>query len=82
MTMAPVQVFATGGGRGFIACHVVRALERAGHCVRRDWVDVRDRAELQRAVRDCEAAVHMAALYSYTASVSELEAINVAARAT
>jgi dihydroflavonol-4-reductase len=72
-----MQVFVTGGGRGFIAGHVVRALERAGHSVRRDWVDVRDRAELQRAVRDCEAVVHVAALYSYTASASELEAINV-----
>ena len=72
-----MQVFVTGGGRGFIAGHVVHALERAGHDVRHDWVDVRDRAALQRAVRDCEAVVHVAALYSYTASASEMEAINV-----
>ena len=72
-----MRVFVTGGGRGFIAGHVVRALERAGHDVRRDWVDVRARAELQRAVRDCEAVVHVAALYSSTASASEIEAINV-----
>jgi dihydroflavonol-4-reductase len=72
-----MQVFVTGGGRGFIAGHVVRALERAGHDVRHEWVDVRDRAALQRAVRDCEAVVHVAALYSYTASASEIEAINV-----
>lgn len=72
-----MQVFVTGGGRGFIAGHVVRALERAGHSVRREWVDVRDHAELQRAVQGCEAVVHVAALYSYTASASELEAVNV-----
>lgn len=72
-----MQVFVTGGGRGFIAGHVVHALERAGHDVRCEWVDVRDAAGLQRSVRDCEAVVHVAALYSYTASASEIEAVNV-----
>ncbi len=72
-----MRVFVTGGGRGFIGGHLVRALERAGHEVRRDWVDVRDGLALERAVRGCEAVVHVAALYSFTASASEIEAVNV-----
>jgi dihydroflavonol-4-reductase len=72
-----MRVFVTGGGRGYIGGHLVRALERAGHEVRRDWVDVRDRLALERAMRGCEAVVHVAALYSFTASASEIEAVNV-----
>jgi dihydroflavonol-4-reductase len=72
-----VTVFVTGGGRGFVAGHVVRALERAGHEVRHGWVDVRDADGLERAVLGCDAVMHVAALYSYTSSAAELEAINV-----
>src|SRR5262249_13330321 len=72
-----VTVFVTGGGRGFVAGHVVRALERAGHEVRHGWVDVRDADGLERAVLGCDAVMHAAALYSYTSSAAELEAINV-----
>ncbi len=72
-----MHVFVTGGGRGFVGGHVVAALELAGHEVRREWVDVRDRAALLRAIQGCEAVVHVAALYSYTAAVSEFEAVNV-----
>jgi dihydroflavonol-4-reductase len=71
------SVFVTGGGLGFIGGHLVDALEQAGYEVRRDWVDVRDRDRLARAVRGCEAVMHVAALYSYTAPADELEAINV-----
>jgi dihydroflavonol-4-reductase len=72
-----MQVFVTGGGRGFIGGHLVRALEHAGHDVRRDWADVRDRNALERAMQGCDAVVHVAALYSYTAPASEIEAVNV-----
>jgi dihydroflavonol-4-reductase len=71
------NVFVTGGGLGFIGGHLVDALEQAGYEVRREWVDVRDREGLTRAVRRCEAVMHVAALYSYTAPADELEAINV-----
>jgi nucleoside-diphosphate-sugar epimerase len=72
-----MPVFVTGGGRGFIAGHLVRALERAGHEVRREWVDVPDRVALERAVRGCDAVVPVAALYSFTASALEIEAVDV-----
>jgi nucleoside-diphosphate-sugar epimerase len=77
-----MQGFVTGGGRGFIGGHVVQALERTGHEVRREWVDVRDGVALLRSMRGCDAVVHVAALYSYTAysytaSASEIEAVNV-----
>jgi dihydroflavonol-4-reductase len=73
-----MRVFVTGGGLGFIGGHLVRALERAGHEVGREWVDVRDGVALERAVRGCDAVVHVAALYSFTASAAEIEAVNVA----
>ncbi len=72
-----MRVFVTGGGRGFVGGHVVAALEAAGHEARREWADVRDRDALERAMRGCDAVVHVAALYSYTAPASELEAVNV-----
>jgi dihydroflavonol-4-reductase len=40
-------------------------------------VDVRNRVALERAVRGCNAVVHVAALYSFTASALEIEAVNV-----
>ncbi len=72
-----MRVFVTGGGRGFVSRHVVEALERGGHEVNRAWVDVRDRERLVQAVRNCEAVVHVAALYSYTASAAAMRAVNV-----
>lgn len=73
-----MRVFVTGGGRGFLARHVVDSLGQAGHEVQSGWVDIRDREHLTRAIDGCEAVVHVAALYSYTAPESELEAVNVA----
>jgi dihydroflavonol-4-reductase len=72
-----VRVFLTGGGLGFLGGHLVGALERAGHDVRRDWVDVRDLDGLTEAIRGCDAVVHTAAIYSYSRPAAELEAVNV-----
>lgn len=72
-----MRVFVTGGGRGFVGGHVVRALEAAGYEVAREFVDVRDREGLARAFRGVEAVCHVAAIYSFTAPASEIEAVNV-----
>jgi dihydroflavonol-4-reductase len=72
-----MRVFVTGGGRGFVGVHLVTALEDAGHEVRREWVDVRDRPGLVERMKGCDAVVHVAALYSYDAPAAEMEAVNV-----
>jgi dihydroflavonol-4-reductase len=72
-----MRVFVTGGGQGFVGGHVVRALEAAGYEVAREFVDVRDREGLARAFRGVEAVCHVAAIYSFTAPASEIEAVNV-----
>jgi dihydroflavonol-4-reductase len=72
-----MRVFVTGGGRGFLGGHLVDVLERVGHEVRREWVDIRDGPSLERMVRGCDAVMHVAALYSFTASPWEIEAVNV-----
>jgi dihydroflavonol-4-reductase len=71
------RVFVTGGGFGFVGGHVVDALEAAGYEVECRFVDVRDQAGLEQAMRGCEAVVHVAALYSFTASADTIESVNV-----
>jgi dihydroflavonol-4-reductase len=60
-----VRAYVTGGGLGFIGGHVVRVLRERGIEVRDDYVDLLDAAGLERAMRGCDALVHVAALYSY-----------------
>src|SRR5262249_35426824 len=79
--MTPMRVYVTGGGRGFLAGHVVQALRAAGHEARDDWADVRDREALVRALDGCDAVCHVAALYSFSRPAAELEAVNVAGTA-
>jgi dihydroflavonol-4-reductase len=65
------------GASGFVGGHVARELRGQGADVRDDWVDLLDADRLRRAVAGCEAVVHVAALYSFTAPARELAAVNV-----
>jgi dihydroflavonol-4-reductase len=72
-----VDVYVSGAS-GFVGRHVASALSEAGARVRDEFVELDDRAGLERAIAGCEAVVHVAALYSYDASLEELRAVNVA----
>jgi dihydroflavonol-4-reductase len=71
-----VRVYVTGAS-GFVGGHVAQALRERGHEVVDDWVDLLDPQRLRRAITGSDAVLHVAALYSFTASARELEAVNV-----
>jgi nucleoside-diphosphate-sugar epimerase len=89
-----VRVLVTGAS-GLIGAHVARALVEAGAEVRalcrtapppeaavaeHVAADLRDGPAVARAVEDCTAVLHVAAVYSYArADVGAMEAVNVAA---
>ena len=71
-----MRLYVTGAS-GFVGGHVVAALEARGADVRTDFVELHDTAGLERVLRGCNAVVHVAALYSYSADPALLEAVNV-----
>jgi dihydroflavonol-4-reductase len=65
------------GATGFVGSHVARELAARGADVRAERADLLDPDALGRAVRGCEAVVHVAALYSYDADAALVERVNV-----
>jgi dihydroflavonol-4-reductase len=65
------------GATGFVGSHVARELRERGAEVRDERVDLLDDAGLERVLDGCEAVVHVAALYSYSAPEPDFERVNV-----
>jgi dihydroflavonol-4-reductase len=65
------------GASGFVGGHVAHRLAAGGAVVGTERAELLDPAALERAFADCDAVVHVAALYSYDAPPAELERVNV-----
>ena len=65
------------GATGFVGSHIANELAAQGIDVCTERVDLLDYDGLLRVIKDCEAVFHAAALYSFDASDSELEAVNI-----
>ena len=65
------------GASGFIGGHVVNSLREAGWDVGDEFIDIADRAGLERAMAGCDAVFHLAALYSFRGDPAEFSRVNV-----
>src|SRR5439155_1290201 len=73
-----VSAVARGERRGQVDPETAtEALQCGGAEVHDEWIDLLDRERLRRAIRGCDAVLHVAALYSYDASEADLERVNV-----